>query len=81
MSILSTESRSVKIFRLPEVATLTGLARSTIYAKLSQRSRYFDPSFPSPVRLGQRTVGWRADEISAWISSCPRTQEPTGERV
>ena len=80
MSISSTESRSVRIFRLPEVAALTGLARSTIYAKLSQRSRYFDPNFPSPVRLGERTIGWHADEITAWISSCPRTLKCKGEQ-
>lgn len=51
---------------------MLGMSRTTIYEKLKSRSRYFDPSFPRPVKLSslaQGMVGWRASEVSAWIKS------------
>ena len=40
------------ILRLPEVKKSTGLSRSTIYLRISQGT------FPKPVCLGRRAVGW-----------------------
>lgn len=54
---------SHRILRRPEVETRTGLSRSTIYAMIS------DGSFPKPVRLGKRAVGWRESDIASWLSS------------
>ena len=51
-----------KIHRRPEVERLTGLSRSTIYAMIS------DGTFPRPVRLGKRAVGWRESDIAAWLA-------------
>ena len=50
------------IRRLPFVKAQTGLSRSTIY------SRVADGSFPKPVNLGGRAIGWLAAEIDAWIA-------------
>ncbi|MDX1901858.1 MAG: AlpA family transcriptional regulator [Gammaproteobacteria bacterium] len=50
-----------KILRLPKVSEITGLSRSTIYLKVSQRL------FPSPILLGKRSVGWIESEINNWI--------------
>jgi prophage regulatory protein len=52
-----------KILRRPEVETRCGLARSTIYDWIKAGA------FPKPVRLGQRSVGWRESEIRAWIEA------------
>jgi prophage regulatory protein len=49
------------ILRLPSVKARTGLSRSTIYLRVSQGT------FPRPVSLGARTVGWLSDEIDRWI--------------
>ena len=49
------------IHRLPEVKTITGLSRSTIY-ELIRRNE-----FPQPVPLGLRAVGWIDSEIKAWL--------------
>lgn len=73
----SIENQPIKIVRLRDVIAKTGLARSTIYAKTSPKSNDHDPSFPQPVRLGKRTVGWIEDEICAWLLSRPRTQRKT----
>jgi len=50
-----------RILRLPEVMTRTGLSRSTIYLRVSQGT------FPKPVNLGGRAVGWVEAEIQEWL--------------
>ena len=50
------------ILRLPAVKTRTGLSRSTIYLRVSQGT------FPRPVRLGGRAVGWVEEEIQSWLA-------------
>ena len=59
-----------KILRIEEVTELVGLARSTIYAKVSAGS------FPPPIRLGSRSVGWRLSDIDAWLAAPERTWDP-----
>jgi prophage regulatory protein len=50
------------ILRLPAVKTRTGLSRSTIYLRVSQGT------FPRPVSLGGRAVGWVEAEIQSWLA-------------
>jgi prophage regulatory protein len=50
------------ILRLPSVKARTGLSRSTIYLRVS------DGSFPRPVSLGARAVGWIESDIDEWIA-------------
>ena len=57
------------IVRRREVEKLTGLSRSTIYERLNPNSPYHDPTFPRPVKIGVRAVGWRLGEIAAWQKS------------
>jgi prophage regulatory protein len=49
------------ILRLPAVKARTGLSRSTIYLRVSKHS------FPKPVGLGGRAVGWVESEIEQWV--------------
>lgn len=51
------------ILRLPAVKSRTGLARSTIYLRMSQGT------FPKQISLGGRTVGWVESEIEMWLSN------------
>ena len=56
-----------RMLRLPEVAVVTGLSKTTIW----RRVRSGD--FPVPVRLGglgSRSVGWRESKIKDWLDSC-----------
>ena len=53
---------ALTILRLPEVKARTGLSRSTIYLKMAEGS------FPEPIALGARSVGWIESEIDAWIA-------------
>lgn len=49
--------------RLPRVKAKTALARSTIYAGVKAGT------FPPPVSLGSKAVGWIESEIDAWIEA------------
>ncbi len=55
-----------RLLRLPAVLTITGLKKSSIYAKSKKGT------FPKPVKLGPRAVAWRSDEVNQWIDSLPR---------
>jgi prophage regulatory protein len=60
------------ILRRDEVERRTGLSRSAIYAKLKanpNRPYEFDPTFPTPVRLGSQAVGWVESELEDWITA------------
>jgi prophage regulatory protein len=49
------------ILRLPDVKAATGLSRSTIYLRIAEGT------FPRPVSLGGRAVGWLQAEIDDWM--------------
>jgi prophage regulatory protein len=58
-----------RVIRLPEIKAQTGLSRSSIYNKLNPKSKHYDPSFPSPIKLGMRSIGFYSHEVLAWIES------------
>ena len=45
-----------------QVQARTGLARSTMYQQIQ------DGTFPRPIPLGPRAVGWLESEVSNWIA-------------
>lgn len=51
----------MRIIRLKDVKHSTGLGRSTIYKYISEGS------FPRPVSLGDRAVGWVESEVMGWV--------------
>lgn len=51
----------MRIMRLQEVMSTTGLARSTIYKFVANNA------FPKPVSLGGRSAGWVAEEVNDWV--------------
>jgi prophage regulatory protein len=54
---------SEKIIRLAAVKDRCGLSRSSIYLRISSGD------FPTPVRLGPKSIGFVDSEISAWIAA------------
>lgn len=51
----------MQIFRRPAVEKATGLSRSSIYQMMQ------DGTFPRPIKLGKRAVGWRAEDLENWL--------------
>ena len=63
-----------RLIRIKPVSKLTAVSISGIYAKLDPKSESYDPTFPCPVRLGAKAVGWHYGEVIAWIESRPYTR-------
>lgn len=53
----------MRIIRLRDVMSCTGLARSTIYKFVEENI------FPRPVSLGGRAVGWVEEEVLDWVQA------------
>ncbi|KWE64935.1 AlpA family transcriptional regulator [Burkholderia ubonensis] len=60
---------ALTILRRKQVETATGLSRSTIYQRIKNRT------FPAAIKLGSRSVGWRAGDIRAFLA------DPAGYRA
>ena len=54
---------NVKIIRRPEVESITGLSRSSIYAKME------NGTFPKGIKLSERSVGWLEHEVQEWLKN------------
>ena len=54
------------IIKLPELVERTKISRAAVYAMIARNE------FPRPVRLGRRAVGWRVDDVEAWIEARPQ---------
>lgn len=66
------ERAEIRIIRRKQVEARTGLSRSTIYAKLRhnpKRPSDYDPTFPKPISVGAKAVGWLSHEIDAWLAA------------
>lgn len=50
------------VIRFPEVKSRCGISHSNIYNQINQGT------FPKPIRLGERAVGWLSSEIDDWLS-------------
>ena len=57
------------LLRLPDVQRLTGLSRSSIY-RLEALGK-----FPKRVRLSERAVAWREEELVNWNEARPQVGE------
>jgi prophage regulatory protein len=68
--IMSEQIRVVgAILRRKQVEQAVGLSRSTIYQRMK------DGTFPHPVALGERVVGWRVADIELFL------EDPAGYRA
>lgn len=56
-------STKLSILRRKQVEARTGLSRSTIYDFIKAGT------FPAPVSLGSRAVGWRSSDVEEWLES------------
>ena len=67
---MDEELEQLRILRIEEVCRLTGLGKSTIYAKIP------DGTFPPQKCLGDHAVGWHAADIVAWLKDPQRRWPP-----
>jgi prophage regulatory protein len=65
------DQKSIRMLRRPAVEVKTGLGRSALYERLNPESKYYDSSFPRPVKLGSGPnppIAWVEAEVDAWLA-------------
>lgn len=63
--------QSRQFLRLRQVEAKSGYKRSTIYEKIKSGE------FPKPYPLGDRAVGWLADDVEGWIEARIQARDKT----
>ena len=53
---------SEQLLRLPQVKSITGLSKSTIYSRIAEGT------FPKQIPIGPRLVVWVESDIQNWIA-------------
>ena len=53
----------MRIIRLNEVINRTGLGKTSLYKFIKAKT------FPKPIALGERAVGWVEAEVDQWITA------------
>lgn len=52
-----------RLMRLREVLQLCGFSRATLYREIKLHT------FPAPVKLSARSVGWLQDDVMQWLDA------------
>lgn len=63
---------AVKILRLVGVLDCVGMSKSSWYDWVRRGLA------PAPVKLGPRAVGWRTEDIEAWLASRESARNDSG---
>jgi len=61
---------ALAILRRKQVEAETGLSKSTIYARIKAGT------FPAPIQIGPRAVGFRAGDIDAFLADPANYRAP-----
>ena len=61
------QKASQQLLRLPQVKSITGLSKSTIYARMSEGN------FPKQISIGPHLVAWLESDIQQWITDLTKT--------
>ncbi|KJV39733.1 helix-turn-helix transcriptional regulator [Acinetobacter brisouii] len=64
-----------QIINIKEVIQFTSISRAKIYEMINVDSKYYDPTFPKPVRLSESRIGWVALEVHQWIEAKIRSRK------
>ena len=72
--MVNTNQEKLSILRRKQVEDRTGLSRSTIYLYMQEGT------FPKPINLGARAVGWLENEIEKWLMDRIETRD-AGRKV
>jgi len=69
MQLNSINQLPIKVLSTKEVLTITSLSRSSHFEKLNKRSKSYDPTYPRPISLGARSVGYVEQEVIDWVKA------------
>ena len=66
---LIQQQSTIRVLRIKQLAEKIGLGVSTIYARLDPKDKSYDPSFPHPISLGAKAIGFYEADADAWLLS------------
>lgn len=58
-----------RVLRLQDMLEMLSISRSYHFAKLDKNSKSFDPTYPKPISVGERSVRYIEQEVIDWINS------------
>lgn len=63
----SSSRSELRILRIEDVADKFSKGKSILYDWLNIKSARFDSSFPKPIKLSTKSIGWLSTEIDKWL--------------
>lgn len=64
---LTQATHELRVLRIQQVAEKLSIGKSTIYDWLNEKSPRYDHTFPKPIKLSAKSIGWLSSEIEAWL--------------
>jgi prophage regulatory protein len=61
--------KALSILRFKQMLAILNISKTNAYDRLNPKSPRYDPSFPKPVKLGPRSVGFIESEVQDWLQS------------
>lgn len=58
-----------ELLKLKDVEKRLNLSKSAIYSRIIHGKHGFDPLFPQPIKLGEKTIRWVASEVDAYVEA------------
>lgn len=58
-----------RVLRLQEVLDLLSISKSYHFAKLDKNSKSYDPTYPKPISVGERSVRYIEQEVIDWVNA------------
>lgn len=73
MESASNERLDRKIYKLPEIVSIYGVSRSSIYRSMES------DGFPHPIKLTGRSVGWWKHAVDKFFANRPSAINPCAD--
>lgn len=69
---MSATAPMKKILRVKHMKDKLAMSVASLYNKMNPRSKYYDATFPHPIRLSTApgpggAIGWLESEVDAWL--------------
>ena len=57
------------VITLKDLCTTLSISRSMVYLKITESSKHFDGTFPQPIKLGARRIGFKRTDVDNWLEA------------